>query len=97
MLFAPDSSSKAYRQTLRKTSPPFIPYVGLALSDLVFMETGNPDYFDNIAGFINFKKCELLSKVRTHPVWGVFVCLSCCSVYGLSVYGLSVCVCEVSE
>ena len=27
------------------------------------METGNPDFWDHIPQFINFKKCELLSKV----------------------------------
>ena len=41
-------------------SPPVVPYVGLYLSDLTFIDEGNPN---EINGLINFSKRMLLYEV----------------------------------
>ncbi|GFR69569.1 Rap guanine nucleotide exchange factor 1 [Elysia marginata] len=48
------SSFKAYRQALAETDPPCIPYLGLILQDLTFVNYGNPDKLAD--GNINFAK-----------------------------------------
>lgn len=48
------SSFKAYRQALAETDPPCIPYLGLILQDLTFVDYGNPDKLPD--GNINFAK-----------------------------------------
>jgi hypothetical protein len=60
----PDGSWKVYRDTLRNCAPPAIPYLGTYLTDITFIEEGNPSNitYENIE-LINFKKRELLSKV----------------------------------
>lgn len=47
------SSFRAYRLALAQSSPPCIPYIGLILQDLTFVQIGNPDKLD---GKINFAK-----------------------------------------
>lgn len=54
------SSYKEYRETLKRVSPPKIPYMGVYLSDLTFIEDGNPN---NIAHLINFHKRRLVYRV----------------------------------
>ncbi|KAH9488884.1 Rap guanine nucleotide exchange factor 1 [Bulinus truncatus] len=48
------SSFRAYRQALADTEPPCIPYLGLILQDLTFVNIGNPDKLPD--GSINFAK-----------------------------------------
>ncbi|XP_059151465.1 rap guanine nucleotide exchange factor 1-like isoform X2 [Physella acuta] len=48
------SSFRAYRQALAETEPPCIPYLGLILQDLTFVNIGNPDKLPD--GSINFAK-----------------------------------------
>ncbi|KAK3087482.1 hypothetical protein FSP39_006537 [Pinctada imbricata] len=48
------SSFRAYRQALAETEPPCIPYIGLILQDLTFINIGNQDYL--LDGNINFAK-----------------------------------------
>ncbi|CAL1536377.1 unnamed protein product [Lymnaea stagnalis] len=48
------SSFRAYRQALAETEPPCIPYLGLILQDLTFVNIGNPDKLQD--GSINFAK-----------------------------------------
>jgi Rap guanine nucleotide exchange factor 1 len=50
------SSFRAYRQALSETSSPCIPYIGLVLQDLTFVNIGNPDFLDTNTGSINFSK-----------------------------------------
>lgn len=38
-----NQSFKNYRNALREASPPCLPYLGVHLSDLVFIEDGNAD------------------------------------------------------
>lgn len=47
-------SFRNYRQSLAETEPPCIPYIGLILQDLTFINIGNQDYL--MDGNINFAK-----------------------------------------
>jgi len=53
-------SYKNYRGLIHTCNPPVLPYLGVYLTDLTFMEEGNPDYIKRL---INFKKRELIYKV----------------------------------
>eukprot|EP00300_Choanocystis_sp_HF-7_P009228 c16327_g1_i2.p1 GENE.c16327_g1_i2~~c16327_g1_i2.p1 ORF type:complete len:314 (+),score=47.62 c16327_g1_i2:463-1404(+) len=55
-----DRSHRAYREHLKSTNPPCVPYLGVYLTDLTFMED-NKDFFAN--GHINFVKRQLVSRV----------------------------------
>ncbi|XP_064118634.1 rap guanine nucleotide exchange factor 1-like isoform X2 [Macrobrachium nipponense] len=45
---------RAYRQALSETSPPCIPYIGLILQDLTFVNIGNTQFMPD--GNVNFSK-----------------------------------------
>jgi len=51
---------KNYRQRVHNINPPLLPYLGVYLTDLTFLEDGNPDIID---GLINFKKREMIFNV----------------------------------
>ncbi|EGG22376.1 Ras guanine nucleotide exchange factor [Cavenderia fasciculata] len=53
-------SYRHYRSTLKTCSTPCLPYLPIILSDLTFMEDGNPD---TISHMINFQKRELIYRV----------------------------------
>lgn len=53
-------SHKAYRENLRSTEEAAVPFLGITLSDLTFLEEGNPDLLD---GMINWQKRTLMAKV----------------------------------
>jgi len=59
-LMTAESSYKNYREVLGTTIPPCIPYIGVYLIDLTYMEDGNPDMIDSR---INFVKRDMISKV----------------------------------
>lgn len=59
-LMTAEGSYKNYRQLLASSTPPSIPYIGVYLIDLTYMEDGNPDMID---GRINFVKRDMVSKV----------------------------------
>jgi hypothetical protein len=46
-LIDPDSNYKLYRTTVKQAAPPALPWLGLTLSDLTFIEVGNPDCEDS--------------------------------------------------
>ena len=56
-LMSPDKSFKEYREALHSASPPVVPYIGVYLGNLTFINDGNPNTID---GLINFRKCELM-------------------------------------
>ncbi|KAJ3437416.1 ras guanine nucleotide exchange factor i-related [Anaeramoeba flamelloides] len=55
-----NQSYKKYRSILHRINPPCIPYLGVYLTDLTFIEDGNPD---KINGLINFSKRRLIFDV----------------------------------
>ncbi|KAJ5068117.1 ras guanine nucleotide exchange factor i-related [Anaeramoeba ignava] len=57
-----DSSGayKTYRELLKNVNPPCIPYLGIYLTDLTFIEDGVPDFIGNL---INYTKRSQISKV----------------------------------
>lgn len=57
-LLSAESSYKAYRQQLHSVDPPCIPYLGVQLLDLTYIEDGNPDTVDG--GLVNFAKLRLV-------------------------------------
>lgn len=52
---------KALRAQLRALQPPCIPYLGMYLTDLIFIEEGNRDY--TASGKINFQKRHQMAQV----------------------------------
>ncbi|ESP03242.1 hypothetical protein LOTGIDRAFT_137628, partial [Lottia gigantea] len=54
LLIDSSSSFRAYRQALAETEPPCIPYLGLILQDLTFINIGNQNLLPD--GSINFAK-----------------------------------------
>lgn len=54
---------KNYRAALRAVEPPALPYLGVFLRDLLFIEEGNPDNKDE--DVINFEKLMLIGDVIT--------------------------------
>ena len=59
-IMSAESSYKTYRAKLRSINPPCIPYIGVYLLDLTYMEDGNPD---NVDGLINFAKRKLIHRL----------------------------------
>jgi hypothetical protein len=59
-LMDPRQNSANYKVALSAAKPPAVPYLGLYLSALTFIEEGNAG---RLHGLINFKKCRLMSKV----------------------------------
>lgn len=61
-----EGSYRNFRQILHQIAPPCCPYLGMYLTDLTFMDDGNPDYVKSPAGdtkLINFKKREMIVGV----------------------------------
>lgn len=63
-LLSTDQNWIAYRTAFNNSAPPKIPYLGLILTDLVFVEDGNPDRLPN--GHLNWTKCEKIAEVLHH-------------------------------
>ncbi|KAJ6232114.1 hypothetical protein M0813_05269 [Anaeramoeba flamelloides] len=58
-LMSNDNSYRLIRLELKKIVPPALPYIGMYLTDLVFVDNGNPDYISTTDGrikLINFDK-----------------------------------------
>lgn len=65
-LMSAEGSYRNYRTVLKSESTPAIPYMGVYLGDLTFIEDGNPDNvmsLNNKKELINLLKMEMLSKV----------------------------------
>ncbi|KAH3732796.1 Ras guanine nucleotide exchange factor [Pelomyxa schiedti] len=62
-LMDPSGSFRNYRQELSSTNAEIsLPFIGVVLSDLTFIEEGNPDQLE---GMINFEKRALVHKAIT--------------------------------
>ena len=55
-----EQNYKNFRDNLHKVNPPCIPYLGVYLTDLTFIEDGNQDLTGNL---INFVKRQMVSEV----------------------------------
>jgi hypothetical protein len=61
-LLARDQNFKMLRQYLHAVDPPVIPYLGMYLTDLIFIEDGNGNFWAT-NGLINFVKRQQISEV----------------------------------
>lgn len=52
-----------YKQMLITKTPPLVPYLGVFLRDLTFIEIGNPTYLDKKKEMINYDKFRMLAAV----------------------------------
>ena len=59
-LMSAESAYKVYRYRLHSVNPPCIPYLGVYLLDLTYMEDGNPN---KIGPLINFSKRRLINTL----------------------------------
>lgn len=61
-----------YRDILRMVSPPVIPFFGVYLSDLTFVEDGNPDCLQDNPNLINFakrlKSAEIIREIMQYQI-----------------------------
>jgi len=60
-LISSDGRFRNLRDSLHRTDPPCIPYLGMYLSDLTFIEEGTPNFTDN--GLLNFAKMRMIGHV----------------------------------
>jgi son of sevenless-like protein len=60
LIVSPEHNWKNYRPLMQNEAPPLVPYIGLFLSDLTFINDGNPTKVD---GLINWKKMRKLSAI----------------------------------
>jgi len=61
-LFTAENNYTNYRELMVSHLPPMIPYLGVFLKDLTFLEIGNPRYLDSEKKFINFDKLRMISS-----------------------------------
>lgn len=52
-----------YREMIHSVNPPCIPFLGIYLQDLTFIEDGNPDFLKTSSNLINFAKQQKSAEV----------------------------------
>uniref|UniRef100_A0A8D0P5P5 Ras protein specific guanine nucleotide releasing factor 2 n=1 Tax=Sus scrofa TaxID=9823 RepID=A0A8D0P5P5_PIG len=52
---------KNLRETLKNCNPPAVPYLGMYLTDLAFIEEGTPNFTEE--GLVNFSKMRMISHI----------------------------------
>jgi hypothetical protein len=67
-MFNAEGNYATYRTTLSSAQAPAIPYIGIYLRDLLFIDEGNQNFTDEAAGVVNFSKRRLVAGVRTLSV-----------------------------
>ena len=60
---SPEQNFKNLRAALKSTSGGCVPYLGIYLADMTFIEDGNPDKLAEDDNMVNFMKYRLLSSV----------------------------------
>eukprot|EP01103_Thecamoeba_quadrilineata_P006876 TRINITY_DN1660_c0_g1_i1.p1 TRINITY_DN1660_c0_g1~~TRINITY_DN1660_c0_g1_i1.p1 ORF type:complete len:546 (-),score=100.23 TRINITY_DN1660_c0_g1_i1:3-1640(-) len=60
-MMSPERNHKRYRELIHSTEGPLLPYLGLYLTDLMFIDQGNPD--KDSEGQINFAKRKMVAEV----------------------------------
>ena len=64
-LMDPGQNFLKYRNRLRTIDPPCVPFLGLYLTDLTFIEDGNTDTIKSRSDLINFdKRMKIAEKIR---------------------------------
>jgi len=61
-LVSRNNNYRAIRRAILDVKPPCIPYIGVFLTDLTFIEDGNPDFLNNKINFIKRRKLALLIR-----------------------------------
>lgn len=61
IIVSSDGRFKNLRDALHRCDPPCIPYLGMYLSDLSFLEEGTPSLADD--GLLNFSKLRMVSYI----------------------------------
>ena len=56
-----ESNFSKYRDLLHKSKPPIVPYLGMFLTDLVFIYDGNPNYIPD-TNLVNVAKLDMLAS-----------------------------------
>ncbi|KYQ96804.1 Ras guanine nucleotide exchange factor [Tieghemostelium lacteum] len=64
-LFTSDSNYKTYRIAYQNAKPPAVPFLGIHLRDLTFVDEGSPDKIDNM---INLNKRRTLWRVISNTI-----------------------------
>jgi len=59
-LMDPKHNFRNYREALKKSTKPCLPYFGIYLRDIIFTEEGNKD---KLGEFVNFEKIQMLGKI----------------------------------
>ena len=62
-LFTAESNYINYRDLVVTHVPPMIPYLGVFLKDLTFLDIGNSKYLDEAETKLNFDKLRMIAKV----------------------------------
>lgn len=52
---------KNLRENLKNCNPPAVPYLGMYLTDLAFIEEGTPNFTEE--GLVNFSKMRMISHI----------------------------------
>nr|XP_014433539.2 ras-specific guanine nucleotide-releasing factor 1 [Pelodiscus sinensis] len=60
-LGASEGRFKNLREALKNCDPPCVPYLGMYLTDLAFIEEGTPNYTED--GLVNFSKMRMISHI----------------------------------
>ncbi|XP_056589081.1 rap guanine nucleotide exchange factor 3 isoform X1 [Triplophysa dalaica] len=58
-LMDPSRNHRAYRLTVSKLSPPYIPFMPLLLKDMTFIHEGNKNFTDKL---VNFEKMRMIAR-----------------------------------
>ena len=63
------SSYRSYRSTLHSAKIPVVPFIGIYLTDLTFLEDGNPKYLDNLVNFSKYHKiASVIDEIVSYQV-----------------------------
>lgn len=62
-LMGANRNFQEYREMIHSVNPPCIPFLGIYLQDLTFIEDGNADYIQKSTRLINFAKRQKTAEV----------------------------------